>query len=90
MREGKWNSERTSHLTSWRDPKINKAEEVPGWPKVAEIWVKKFQKILYRQCLNHVFMVEMDSALSKTCKTLNILKFNNYFLDLQNSLSDFL
>jgi len=35
-------------------------------------------------------MVKMDSTPSKTRKTPKILKFNNYKLDLQKSLSDFL
>jgi len=37
-----------------------------------------------------LLMVEMDSTPSKTSKTPKILKFNNYNLDLQKSLLDFL
>jgi len=35
-------------------------------------------------------MVEMDSAPSKMSETPKILKFNDYNLDLQKSLPDFL
>lgn len=34
-------------------------------------------------------MYEIDSAPSKTSRTFQILKFNNYNLDLQNSLRIF-
>ena len=35
-------------------------------------------------------MAEMDSAPSKTSKAPKILKFDNYNVDLQKSLLDFL
>ena len=65
-------------------------EELPGQPKVVGIRAKTFKKSCRSRVWIMFFMVEIDSAPSKTSRTPKILKFNNYNLDLQKSLPNFL
>lgn len=55
-------------------------------------WSESGQNNFKKSCRCSVWIlfmiVEIDSAPSKTSRTLKILKFNNYNLDLQKSLPD--